>query len=276
MRNHTVNRSGSQINPLHHFCELAKNPEMCYNYKCLGEWNTGRFAFQNAVESQSIIVGKAPSMCGHTSRHSPKQRRQAHGGRFVMSAVSICPVCHRYKAITDSGVCEPCSIEKVTHVLVKAKWNRTTIHLTNGKIMPKERWYSIKVQIDSFYEHTSFDKIDEYNLSISEKKETQEANIQDGYIYLLKSENGYYKIGKTIQLDTRIKTIMREYPVYIERVHFFKTSQLTKVESFLHSLFSEFRLQGEWFKLEKSHLDFIMQFDSSTTYSLNDVAKRIK
>lgn len=57
--------------------------EVCYNGRAEVTGN-GAFCFLSAVESQSIIVGKAPSVCGLTSRQSPQQRRQAHGGRFVM------------------------------------------------------------------------------------------------------------------------------------------------------------------------------------------------
>lgn len=59
--------------------------KVCYTCNCLDEQSTGRFAFLNAVESQSIIVGKAPSVCGLTSRCSSRQRRQVYGGRFFMA-----------------------------------------------------------------------------------------------------------------------------------------------------------------------------------------------
>lgn len=63
--------------------------EIWYNCNCLGEWSTGRFVFQNAViQHNTFIVGKAPSVCGLTSRRSPRQRRQTRGGRFVMPKAS--------------------------------------------------------------------------------------------------------------------------------------------------------------------------------------------
>jgi hypothetical protein len=44
----------------------------------------GAFCFSNAVaQHNTFIVGKAPLVCGLTSRCSLRQRRQAHEGRFV-------------------------------------------------------------------------------------------------------------------------------------------------------------------------------------------------
>lgn len=191
--------------------------------------------------------------------------------------LKVCPVCHRYKSIMESGTCELCSKGKFINILIKANGSDSTPYLSSGKILSKERWFSIRRQVDRFYEATAFEDIDRYNFDISNKVQGASAVEEGaGYIYLLRSDNGYYKIGKTVDIDKRVKEITREYPVFIQRIHYFKTGQMTKVESFLHKLFSEFKLQGEWFRLQKGHLDYILSFNSGESYSLSDVVGKVK
>jgi len=72
------------------------------------------------------------------------------------------------------------------------------------------------------------------------------------FIYLLKSEeNGYYKIGKSVNPDKRIKTLQTGNPEKIDLI--FKVKILNKfsnrIESALHSQYSYLNKNGEWFDL---------------------------
>jgi hypothetical protein len=58
---------------------------MWYNSICRDEQNTGALLFSKAtVFSQFRIVGKAPSMCGHSSLAARLDNGSARGGRFAM------------------------------------------------------------------------------------------------------------------------------------------------------------------------------------------------
>lgn len=52
----------------------------------------GAFSFPRTSQSTSLL-GKVPSVCGLTSRRSPRQRTAAHGGHFAMSITKICENC---------------------------------------------------------------------------------------------------------------------------------------------------------------------------------------
>jgi len=72
------------------------------------------------------------------------------------------------------------------------------------------------------------------------------------YIYLLKSqENGYYKIGKSVNPDRRIKTLQTGNPEKIDLVLKVKVFDRfsAKIESALHSQYSYLNKNGEWFNL---------------------------
>lgn len=73
-----------------------------------------------------------------------------------------------------------------------------------------------------------------------------------GFIYLLKSENGKYKIGRTTQPVSRIKQIQSNTPFKIQLVHLFEVRKARKIEKEIHAIFKEFLIAGEWFELPPS------------------------
>lgn len=70
-----------------------------------------------------------------------------------------------------------------------------------------------------------------------------------GYVYVLKSEDGHYKIGRTANLDTRIKSISTSSPQRIQLTHAFKAINPAAQESALHAMYADKRVRGEWFAL---------------------------
>lgn len=75
------------------------------------------------------------------------------------------------------------------------------------------------------------------------------AQRMDGYIYLLRAENGYYKIGRSVEISKRLASLQRDFPIAIKLVYSYRHSDYIKEEARLHSLYKEFRKQGEWFAL---------------------------
>lgn len=76
---------------------IATKPEMWYNYKCLDVGKRGVLLLNAVTYHNTLIVGKAPFMCGLTSRLRLSNRRQAHGGRFVMNLETELELCEGYK-----------------------------------------------------------------------------------------------------------------------------------------------------------------------------------
>ena len=79
------------------------------------------------------------------------------------------------------------------------------------------------------------------------------------YILKIESENKY-KIGYTKRkLEKRIKELQTGCPDVIEPVFSFESKYVTKLESYLHRSYSNKKVEGEWFILEKNDIEEIKQ-----------------
>ena len=79
-----------------------------------------------------------------------------------------------------------------------------------------------------------------------------------GYVYILKSQDGYYKIGKSVTPEVRIKSLGVVLPFAIEPIHLIKAADYSSAEIMLHKKYAEQRVRGEWFALDRCDLDFIL------------------
>lgn len=78
-----------------------------------------------------------------------------------------------------------------------------------------------------------------------------------GYVYLLQSSTGHYKIGRTRNPEDRLRTFGVMLPFEVEYVCVIQTPDMFKLESDLHNLFSQKRVSGEWFSLDNTDVDHI-------------------
>lgn len=79
-----------------------------------------------------------------------------------------------------------------------------------------------------------------------------------GYVYFLRS-GPYVKIGKTTNLDERIKTLRIQLPFEVELVHAVECRDHHEVESSFHEMFKDHRVNGEWFEMPNERFNYILQ-----------------
>lgn len=78
--------------------------------------------------------------------------------------------------------------------------------------------------------------------------------IESSNVYLVSDDNGNYKIGKSNNVYSRLKSLQTGSNTNLTIVKFIRVRFALKTERFIHDLFSTFRLKGEWFKLDDANV----------------------
>lgn len=83
------------------------------------------------------------------------------------------------------------------------------------------------------------------------------AGKRAGYVYLIRSATGYYKIGRTVDPSNRIKTFGVKLPFEVEYECLIESADMHGLEAELHNHYAKQRVNGEWFQLAPEDVDYI-------------------
>lgn len=89
-----------------------------------------------------------------------------------------------------------------------------------------------------------------------------------GHIYILEAETGHYKIGCTTNLESRLKNFGAKLPFDFSLLEAIEVDDIDYYEKWLHKIFADRRVTGEWFILDYYSLKAIVEY-ASTQYELD-------
>lgn len=156
----------------------------------------------------------------------------------------------------------------------------------NGFVRTRESWNDICKRVDLFFSIITDEQIEKYNNDLNDHYENEEkqrhieykqqekekkSSKKEGYIYLLHSEVGYYKIGKAVDPWSRGQTIGTEHAYKVNLIYVARCTDRAKVERLLHQTLAEYRMNGEWFNLPPDKVEWLIYHDWIDDLSLRAI-----
>jgi hypothetical protein len=86
----------------------------------------------------------------------------------------------------------------------------------------------------------------------------QSTVLSPGWVYLIQEKSeGHYKIGKTKKPEARMRVFGIKLPFKVNIICKIRAANYHQLEKDLHTMFSDKRINGEWFVLDTADVAFI-------------------
>lgn len=93
-----------------------------------------------------------------------------------------------------------------------------------------------------------------------------------GYVYFIKDNSGYIKIGCTKNVNRRLKDFSVA-SINLKIVHQIETNDMELTEELFHNKFFKKRIKGEWFNLNENDIEYIISnhYSKKIMKSINSI-----
>lgn len=131
-------------------------------------------------------------------------------------------------------------------------------------IVDHQEAYRVIEYLLNFYDSTPAFEIEQHNSNVYTNHKDDKPMY--GYVYLVKRGDGLYKIGKSLDVDTRIQSLRRKHGP-VELIHFIECENYDQAEVTLHTRYRSKWVKAEWFALtpdDVTEIKAIARMDGAT------------
>ncbi len=95
----------------------------------------------------------------------------------------------------------------------------------------------------------------------------KQSQMRSGVYLLGSKEHGWYKIGQSDNVARRVKEISSSYPFAVELIAVWRTQwgRCRTIEAYLHTVFADKRINGEWFRLDVEEVEHCVSLMTEMT-----------
>lgn len=134
----------------------------------------------------------------------------------------------------------------------------------NGAALTLDEVETLIDKLMAFYWRVPHEAVEEHNkMAAAERASNGTTPKQEpdrrGYVYILRSDSGEHKIGRTRNPASRLATFEVKLPFRVNYEMVIYGEDHIALEAELHERFAHCRLDGEWFHLTDQDLDELRQ-----------------